>query len=167
MNITKVKNLSKGFTLIELLVVVLIIGVLAAVALPQYMKTLEESRASEAVQVLSSVRRDQERYYLSNLEYTNDWDKLDVSFPLTFVNATQRKSLYFDYTLITGPTYNYITAYRGSGGQNKYRFELYYERAGSNSRKFACVPQKSYDFVCTYLGGKFWTKIGELNAYLL
>ena len=56
----------KGFTLIELLIVVLIIGILAAVALPQYEKTVERSRVSEAKIVLNFIYRQHELCVLEN-----------------------------------------------------------------------------------------------------
>ena len=63
---------NSGFTLIELLVVVLIIGILSAVALPQYQKTVLKSRTAEAWANLSAMNKAIEVYCLENPDATHD-----------------------------------------------------------------------------------------------
>ena len=70
-----------GFTLIELLVVVLIIGILAAVALPQYEKAVMKSRAINGIQIAETVVKASEVYYMANGQYTPRFNDLDISFP--------------------------------------------------------------------------------------
>lgn len=71
-------NNRQGFTLIELLVVVLIMGILASVAMPQYFKSVEKSRAAEATSVLSSIASAQERAYMQKGSYVTALADLDV-----------------------------------------------------------------------------------------
>ena len=68
-----------GFTLIELLVVVLIIGILAAMALPQYFKAVERSRMTDAITIMDSVAKAQRRKWMQTNRYAANFEGLDVS----------------------------------------------------------------------------------------
>lgn len=77
----KVISNKRAFTLIELLVVVLIIGILAAVAVPQYQRAVLKSRYAMIQDLVEELVQAQEVYYLANGQYANDFEKLDISMP--------------------------------------------------------------------------------------
>ena len=71
-------EVNNGFTLIELLVVVLIIGILAAVAVPQYQKVVDKAKLASHLPILRAIKNAQENYYLANGFYTPELSDLDI-----------------------------------------------------------------------------------------
>ena len=69
-----------GFTLLELLVVVLIIGILAGIALPQYRKVKEKAEASQLLTLVKTFHEAQQRFYLINNTFATNFDDLDIEF---------------------------------------------------------------------------------------
>ena len=74
---------SHGFTLIELLVVVLIIGVLTAVALPRYEKTIERTKATQALVFMRTFLQAEKEYYLANGQYASSLNNLSINIPFS------------------------------------------------------------------------------------
>ena len=71
--------LRSGFTLLELLVVVLIIGVLVAVALPQYRMSVAKSKYATMKHLVDALVKAEEVYYLGKGEYPKKIEELDIN----------------------------------------------------------------------------------------
>ena len=85
----KIKNIKKGFTLLELLVVVLIIGILTAIALPQYQKVVLKSKLTAVKNNAQTLARAVQHYYLIYDKAPDSLDDLDINIP--------KSHCYFNY----------------------------------------------------------------------
>lgn len=70
----------KGFSLLELLVVILIIGILAAIALPQYYRAKEKAEAAELQIMVKTLYESQQRFYMVHNAFAKTFDKLDMDY---------------------------------------------------------------------------------------
>ena len=72
---------NKAFTLVEMLVVVLIIGILVAIAVPQYQKAVAKSQLATLKGLINSIVNAQEVYFLTHNKYASNFAALDISMP--------------------------------------------------------------------------------------
>lgn len=103
-----------GFTVIEMIVVVVVIGILASIALPRYLRVVEKGRSAEARHVLGLIRDAEIAYYFDFDGYTNSLALLGVQVP-----AACNASYYFSYVIAGAPASFTATATRCIGAAGR------------------------------------------------
>ncbi len=159
------KNKKLGFTLIELLVVVIIIAILAAVAMPQYRRSVERAQAMEALVNLRTIFDSAKRYRAATSEFPTQLRGLDISF---FDATTDDQSTFaigkFSYTFDINN--NRISACRQNGNYCFYFYYAYTHNGITSRDVLTCALTNTggkYDWLCEAMG----TDAIGTNEYLL
>ena len=123
------KNGNKGFTLIELLVVVIIIGILAAIALPSMLSQANKAKQAGAQSQLGAINRAQQAYRLENTSFASQVSSLGLGAAATSMNTA-------DYTIAVAAgtaTKATSTATPKDTGSNLLYFSGCVTQAGGNT----------------------------------
>ena len=133
-------NIKSGFTLLELLVVVLIIGILAAIAVPQYRFAVMKARFSQLISTTRAIKDAQDRYILQYGERSTDLKALDIEFEGATYKTTDdtNDQVHFDW--------GYCSIGRGHAYQKAFGCFLtpsylgYFRSFVNNVYQICCAP---------------------------
>ena len=149
-----------GFTLLELLVVVLIIGILAGIALPQYKMAVDKTEFTKLRSLAKTLADAYQRFYMVNNRYPYDFESLDVSLPDGYIkkyisNISASCEIINDFYCCMAPQKtgqdSTVTC-----GKNNYKFGIWLSYPESSQNMY-CVAEKNdirSEALCKHISGK-------------
>ena len=131
----------KAFTLVELLIVVLIIGVLTAVALPQYQTAVNKSRYAGLMPLAKSVKDAEEAQLMATGKYTSKLEDLSVQVPGTIDPENTATTDHVTIELYDGEgNYDFVKAKDTRNPANTY--VMYFAKSGNFKGEIHCEAKK-------------------------
>ena len=157
------KQNKNGFTLLELLVAVLVIGVIAAIALPHYRLITLKAEYSQMVNIVRALGNAQEDFYLTHDRYTSDLNELTVTLPEGLEVGAEGRYYIGKCGLQLGT--NYMSGILFKGERRIASYTFYYKLSNTTNSTgrgiTRCVTYASYkdlgDKICKSLGGKIYS----------
>ena len=111
----KLVHKMRGITLIELMIVVVIIGLMAVIAYPNYREFVARAKRNEAKAALLQIATNQERFYLQNNTYTCDMTRLGFSAAAGFV--TESRTYTVDVTACNADNFTAQAVYNNADAE--------------------------------------------------
>ena len=162
---------NQAFTLIELLVVVLIIGILAAIAVPKYQTAVDKAQFANLQAQAKSIKSAYDTYYQTTGEYPDSFDKLDINFSSSYQYTSYSNEscvIFPDTYCCFGKERKGIQSANIICGRNDYQFAYYMRFSDTiGSYCYAANENDRAQRLCSNMGKvvSYWTSMNMIYPY--